>query len=924
MSASSGDIQAGRAFVRISISDDMTAGLASASKKLRSFGQGMRDVAQGLLTSGTAMATPFVFAGRTFASFEDQMATLRAVADNTGEGFVKLTEQAKMLGRTTSFSATQVAQAMTELARAGFTTEQISKSIAATLDVARVGAIELGHAATVVSDLIRAFGLTADSAQHVGDVLVKTANVSSTSIPMIAESMQYLGVSAATTKHSIEEMSAALAVMANRGLKGEMAGASLALAMSQLSQTTVADALRNINVEIKNTNHGMISLVDLLSQLNNATKDKSSIDKLALFSKLFDERGKRSMLILSRNVAELERLRGALRETNGDMRRAAKIMDDTLGGSFRKLMRATESVQIALGEVTKTTMREWMQSVQNASAVIANMIENHGAFIVSVMKGIAAILASGAAMYAMGAAISFVGTVAGGISSAISSLSVGMVGLFASIRNVNKVWISLGDAIGNVKWLAEFNAIQKLGYGMKGTAEFAREMRVQMIEAIKAVSFQTVKNAFSGVVASISAVITAIRALTVASALAAAKSAILAASNGVLSISFAVLRAAIIPIGSAVAVAFAGYEIGRWIGKITGATKAAEKFFSIIYSAREMSQEEVDSVIIKGWEDQLNRGAISADEFRKRLANLRKEQQKGDARFLPKQDTSSVPETVQKTQDAITAEKKYARDLEDYKLSLRADSLQKDIAIIETKYQREFEEAEKTGADIASLQEKRTLEIAETQRRATEKNAELERDSLKRFRDLQISLIEDDDARTRAGIMARYDDEVEAAQGAIETIARLEEMRELELRAAERADSKRRAEDLKAADDAAQSVNIDRQWRIAEMMLEANYQGVELEKAKLELARQRALIEAKAAGASLNLVEREYALRGQLLSIQSAVEKFDVAGTFSSAAASAIAQGTSNDALRTAKATEQSAEYLKRIERKVGPQAIVR
>jgi hypothetical protein len=104
-------------------------------------------------------------------------------------------------------------------------------------------------------------------------------------------------------------------------------------------------------------------------------------------------------------------------------------------------------------------------------------------------------------------------------------------------------------------------------------------------------------------------------------------------------------------------------------------------------------------------------------------------------------------------------------------------------------------------------------------------------------------------------------------------------------------------------------------------MLEANFKGVELERKKLELAKQRALFEAAAVGANLNMVEEEYMLREQILGMQNS--GFDVAGSFSAAAASAIAQGANSEATRTMKATEASAETLKKIERKISKQAIV-
>ena len=114
-------IRAGRAFVELFTDDTkLTRGLRAAEYKVRRFGRSMSAFGRTLLTTSVALAAPLALATRTFAGFDDQMRAVQAVSGATGQEFLSLTETAKELGRTTSYTAAQVAGAALELARAGF------------------------------------------------------------------------------------------------------------------------------------------------------------------------------------------------------------------------------------------------------------------------------------------------------------------------------------------------------------------------------------------------------------------------------------------------------------------------------------------------------------------------------------------------------------------------------------------------------------------------------------------------------------------------------------------------------------------------------------------------------------------------------------------------------------------------------------
>src|SRR5690606_2035401 len=109
----------------------------------------------------------------TVATFSKEMATLRAISGATGEELQALREEAKRLGAETSFSATEAAQAATELARTGFTTAQVLQSLGATLQLAIAGGAGLAQSAEIVGSALKGMRLEADQAQRVVDVLAE-------------------------------------------------------------------------------------------------------------------------------------------------------------------------------------------------------------------------------------------------------------------------------------------------------------------------------------------------------------------------------------------------------------------------------------------------------------------------------------------------------------------------------------------------------------------------------------------------------------------------------------------------------------------------------------------------------------------------------------------------------------------------------
>lgn len=155
-----------------------------------------------------------------FADFDDAMRTTAAVTKATGEEFKQLTALAKEMGQTTRYTATNAAQAMTFLGMAGFNATEIISALPDVLNLAAAGALELGDAADIATNILSGFGLQTEDLARANDVLVEAFTNSNTTLYELGEGFKYVGPIAAGVGANFEDLIAALGRLGDAGIKG--------------------------------------------------------------------------------------------------------------------------------------------------------------------------------------------------------------------------------------------------------------------------------------------------------------------------------------------------------------------------------------------------------------------------------------------------------------------------------------------------------------------------------------------------------------------------------------------------------------------------------------------------------------------------------------------------------------------------------
>lgn len=322
------------------------------------------------ILAGGAILTSGV---RTLASFSQELSTVQAISRATGAEFARLEEQAISLGTNTRFTATQAAEGMTFLARAGFEANEIFETVDDTLNLAQAGALDLGTAADIASNALQAFRLDTDQAARVVDVLALAANTSNTNVQQLGDGLKLVAPIAAGVGVEIEETAAAMAALSNAGLQASLAGTGLRRVISELESPSAKTSkiLGSLGLSSEDYRVSVIGLTGALDNLATAGVDTGQ----AL--EIFGDRGGPAFEVLSSSIDDVRRFTENLQGAEGTAERIARTMDDNLNGALLRVKSAFEGLILRLGQSGATgALRTFFEALATGLRSAADNIES--------------------------------------------------------------------------------------------------------------------------------------------------------------------------------------------------------------------------------------------------------------------------------------------------------------------------------------------------------------------------------------------------------------------------------------------------------------------------------------------------------------------------------------------------------------------
>jgi TP901 family phage tail tape measure protein len=335
------------------------------------FSSGLRGAtsgAAGLVSSvgrglGLAIAAGTAVAGAGLSSviklgneYQGNLNELQAVTQATGLQMEKVGQTAKNLGADMTLPATSAADAanaMVELAKGGLSVDEAMQAAKGTLQLAAAAQVDGATAAELQSAALNSFGLAADQAGRVADVLANTANASASSMIDVGNSLKYVAPVSAALKVSIEDTAAAIGLLANQGIKGEQAGTSLRGILASLASPSkeAAAAMQELGIQAFDTQGKFVGLRAFTDQLAQAKGRLTDAEFAAAASTAFGNEGFTAANALAAEGASAFDAMATSVSRAGGAADVAAAQTKGLGGAWEGFQSQLETAGIAVYEV---------------------------------------------------------------------------------------------------------------------------------------------------------------------------------------------------------------------------------------------------------------------------------------------------------------------------------------------------------------------------------------------------------------------------------------------------------------------------------------------------------------------------------------------------------------------------------------------
>ena len=583
------------------------AARASASTRLSDAKAGMMDT----VSTAAMFAAPLIGAVETAANFEVAMSKVQAITRANSSEMQALTENARMLGETTQFSATQAADAMSYLGMAGWNANQIIAGMPGLLALAAAGGTDLARTADIVSDDLTAFGLSADQAGHMADVFAVTVTRTNTNVEMLGETMKYAAPVAKAFGASMEETAALAGLMANSGIKASQAGTALrsgflrlagppkqatkamqelGMSMSDITaqQQETKAALESLGISMSDTN-GPRKMSAILTELRDKTADLGQEEKLATLKMIFGTEAATGWLaVLDAGPETFNDLVDQMENCDGEAQKMAETMMNNAKGALIQLKSAMEGLGISVGNVflpALTTALKGMSSMATAASSWVKVHEGIVAGLGSIGATAAGLMVGARGVQILAAVYGYARAEAMGLYLSVKNNAIVQSLFKAATEGAGRALTALRPLLNGEMYRAfsaramavftQLRAItwtevgQAINTGIRGGVSSAMSalvsFRAGCISVMKAAAAAVVSNArmiASGAGNAARAVLAMVRSFSLAGALQTAGAAFRALGTAILSVGRASVAAMFSPLGIAlIAIAGAAYLI---------------------------------------------------------------------------------------------------------------------------------------------------------------------------------------------------------------------------------------------------------------------------------------------------------------------------------------------------------------------------
>lgn len=333
-----------------SITGDFKEGVGTLSTGMTTVGTAAVDLGGKLVK---AFTMPMVALGTLSTAigseFYAKLSEVQALSGSTILDMERFEEKARALGSSTKYSASEVTDGFKYMSLAGWNLQQSLDGIDGVLSLAASSGEDLGQVSDILTDAISAFGDEAADASRYADVLSSTSASANTNVAMLGEAFTYVAPVAGALKYELEDVSLALGLMANSGIKASTAGTSLRSAMTNMASPTkgMQNVMDELNLSLTDSEGNMKDYLTVMQDLREGFKTLTPDEQAAKASELFGKEAMSGMLaVINASDSDFKTLKKNIDESKGKAKEMADVMQDNLKGKVTSLKSAIEELAI--------------------------------------------------------------------------------------------------------------------------------------------------------------------------------------------------------------------------------------------------------------------------------------------------------------------------------------------------------------------------------------------------------------------------------------------------------------------------------------------------------------------------------------------------------------------------------------------------
>ena len=393
-------------------------GIAKTKAQLKAMEKQTGTATSGFVAMGVAVAgatTAMLALGKAVAvgmEFEQAMAKVGAISRATSKEFEMLEKNARSLGGSTSFTASEVAGLQTEFAKLGFTATEINKVTKGTLALAGATGSDLADAAGIAGTTLRGFGLDVEETNRVTNLMAASFSQSALDMQKFSDSMTYVAPVAKMAGFEVEGTTAMLGQLANAGISGSMAGTALRRIFLELS---------NESSKLSNRLGGSVSSVDELVPALIKLKEEGI--STAEMKDLVGQRAVSAFSILLDGASDVDTLTESITDTN-EANRQYDLMMDTIQGKTDEMNSAFANLGITVFGIVDGPLESMIESI---TELVANMDEK------DVISFAVALGTASTAMIGFSGSMTMASIAAKALRVALMSTGIGAIAVVAGL-----------------------------------------------------------------------------------------------------------------------------------------------------------------------------------------------------------------------------------------------------------------------------------------------------------------------------------------------------------------------------------------------------------------------------------------------------------------------------------------------------------